>query len=475
MSQKILRPYQTAALDQLRAEFAGGARSCILHAPTGAGKTVIVCELIRLAVAKGSRIIFLAHRKELIQQCSARLLDNDVYHGIIKSGIRPTISAPVQVASVQTLVRRDFTPPDILVIDECHHARAETYRKIVDRCRRSILIGLTATPCRTDGKGLGELFQGMVQVTTTRELIERGFLVPARVYAPTAIDTSSIRIQAGDFNKQHLDKIVRKSSIYGDIIKEWKAKAQDRPTVVFAVSVAHSMELVELFRGAGATAEHVDGSTPDEERDAILRRFSTGDTQVICNCGILTEGWDCPSASCLVVARPTASLALHIQIIGRGLRTSPGKLDCIILDHAGNHLRHGFCDDDREWSLAGVTRRAKSEVGGTAKSVRICPRCFLAMPTTTTACPACGYVFPVVSRKPQHRSSNMYELGGERYQRYLTTLDPLTYYTQKVIVGKRKGYRPGWAKHQFQVVFGRFPAFSPEDVEIRTLELAGCV
>lgn len=470
--RKVLRAYQTNALDLLRGQFVGGIRSSVLHAPTGAGKTVIICELIRLASEKGSRVFFLAHRKELITQCSSRLADNDVFHGIIKAGIRPTITAPVQVASVQTLVRRDFEAPDILVVDECHHARAETYRKILDRCRRSIVIGLTATPCRTDGRGL-EMFQSMVQVTTTKKLIEEGFLVPAQVWAPTAIDTSHLKIQAGDFNQKQLDGVVRKSSIYGDIIKEWKDKAHDRPTVVFAVSIAHSNELVEAFRAAGTTAEHVDGSTPEDERDAILRRFESGETQVVSNVGILTEGWDSPRVSCLVIARPTASLSLHLQIIGRGLRTHPEKHDCIVLDHAGNHVRHGFCDDDREWSLAGAKRTPKGEGGAAAKSVRICPQCFLAMPTTATSCASCGHVFPVTSRKPIERSSEMQQFGADRYQKYMTTLDPLTYYARKAMVAKDKGYRPGWARHQYRIVFGTDPRFQEEDVQIRILELNG--
>jgi superfamily II DNA or RNA helicase len=469
--RKILREYQLSSLDRLRAEFANGARSEVLVAPTGAGKTVIICELIRLAAEKGSKIIFLAHRKELITQCSARLYDNDVYHGIIKSGIRPTISAPVQVASVQTLVRRDFTPPDILVIDECHHARAETYRKIIDRCRQSIVIGLTATPCRTDGKGLEGAFQGLVQVTTTKKLIEEGFLVPAKVFAPTAIDTTGLKIQAGDYSQKQLDPLVRKSSIYGDILKEWKKVAADRPTVLFAVSIAHSQELVEIFKAAGVTAEHVDGATPEDERDAILKRFAQGQTQVVSNCGILTEGWDCPSVSCLVVARPTASLSLHLQIVGRGLRTHDEKYDCIVLDHAGNHIRHGFCDDDREWSLAGIRKRASADGGAKVAAVRICPKCYLAMPTTTLACPGCGHTFPVKQRRPEQRNSELAELQGGRYREYITRLDPLTFMAKKMAVVKQKGYRPGWAKHQFHMVFGKWPDFSEEDLEIRMLEL----
>lgn len=476
MSKKILREYQTASLGQLRREVAGGCKAVVLVAPTGAGKTVIVCELIRMAVAKGSRVVFLAHRKELIDQCAERLYDNDVYHGIIKSGIRPTITAPVQVASVQTLVRREFTPPDILVIDECHHATAETYRRIVDKSPGAVLIGLTASPCRTDGRGLGVLFRSMVQVTTTRSLIEDGFLVPARVFAPSSIDVSSVKVTAGDFNQKALDPLVRKSSIYGDIISTWKKHAADRLTAVFAVSVAHSQELVAAFVAAGVTAEHVDGATDPDERAAILTRFRRGETQVVSNCGILTEGWDCPPVSCLVIARPTASLSLHLQIIGRGLRTDEGKKDCIILDHAGNHGRHGFCDDEREWSLAGAKKRASTETSGKLTSVLTCPECYLCMPSGTPVCRGCGYAFPVKEgRRPEHKHDDMTEVGRERYERYRTSLDPLTFFVRKVLTGEEKGYRVGWAYHQFRLVFGRAPQFDAEDIEIRRLELKGAI
>ncbi len=469
MSKKILRPYQEAAIEEARREMVSGHKAVIIYAPTGAGKTVIASDLIRRAQARNSRIIFLAHRKELIEQCSERLADNDIHHGIIKSGVRPTITARVQVASVQTLVRREFDEPELLFIDECHHARASTYHRIIEKCPRSRIIGLTASPCRTDGKGLGDIFDSMVQVTTTKALIEEGFLVPFRVFSPTKLDLSGVRTTGGDYNQRQLDGVVRRSSIYGDIIKEWFAKAADRLTVVFAVSVAHSLKICEAFRAAGVRAEHVDGDTPDDRRAEILADLRAGKIQIVSNCGILTEGWDCPPVSCLIVARPTASLALHLQIVGRGLRTDPCKVDCIILDHAGNHARHGFATDNREWSLAGVERRASSEGKDKAPSVRICPKCYLCHPAGTASCP-CGHEWVVEGRKPEHRSSDLQEITKNDIK-YRTSLDPLTFFTRKVITGEQRGYKPGWARHQFQIVFGRPPLFDAETVEIRKMEL----
>lgn len=470
MSRKILRPYQVDAINAARNNFIQGHRAVIIHAPTGAGKTVIASKLIELAQAKKSRIIFLAHRKELIQQCSERLADNDIYHGIIKSGIRPTITANVQVASVQTLVRREFTEPELLFIDECHHARASTYHKILERCPNAKVIGLTASPCRTDGKGLDDIFDSMVHVTSVKELIGEGFLVPFRVFSPTNLDTSAVRMTGGDFNAQQLDTIVRKSSIYGDIINEWKKVAAGRLTVVFAVSVAHSLEICEEFRAAGVMAAHVDGATPEPDRDKTLADLRAGKLQVVSNCGILTEGWDCPPVSCLVVARPTASLALHLQIVGRGLRPNPGKDDCIILDHAGNHARHGFASDDREWSLAGVKKRSAKEGAAAAPSVRVCPKCYLCHPAGTTVCP-CGHTWATESRMPEKKDGTLSEITpNDRV--YRTALDPLTYYVRKLMFGETKGYRPGWAKHQFNIVFGRYPQFSDDQIAIRRIELS---
>lgn len=471
MSKKVLRLYQTDAINAARAEFLAQHKAVIIFMPTGAGKTVVASELIRLSQAKGSRVIFLAHRKELIQQCSERLADNDIFHGIIKAGVPQTITAKVQVASVQTLVRREFNPPEILFIDECHHARASTYHKIIERCPNSIIIGLTASPCRTDGKGLGDIFNAMVQTINTESLINEGFLVPFRVFSPKNLDMSSVRITGGDYNTHQAEAMVRKSSIYGDIINEWTLRCRNRLTVVFAVSVAHSREIVEAFRGAGVMAAHVDGQTPEPERDRILADLKSGKLQVVSNCGILTEGWDCPPVSCLVVARPTASLAIHLQIVGRGLRTHPGKEDCIILDHAGNHARHGFATDTREWSLEGVKRKSKSDSAKSGPAVRVCPKCYLCMPSITTQCPGCGHQFEIKSRMPDQRKGELHEVTPETPV-YRTRLDPLTFYVQKMMVAEAKGYKPGWSKHQFKITFGRWPDFQPEQIEIRRMEIS---
>ncbi len=313
------------------------------------GKTTIAGEMIRSAAARDKRILFLAHRKELISQCSRRLADMGVDHGIIRandSRRRPWLR--VHVCSVPTLIRRNPLPPaDLIFIDEAHRARGASYEQILKQYPQAVCIGLTATPARSDGRGMGRLFSSMVECPSLGELTEMGHLVPTRVFAPARPDLTGVHTTAGDYKKDELARAVDKPKLVGDVVSHWMKYARERLTVVFAVSIAHSRHLRDEFLQARIAAEHLDGETPERERDAILERLSSGRTQVLCNVGVLTEGWDCPATSCAILARPTQSVGLYLQMAGRILRPHPGKLDALILDHAGCTLQHGFIDEER--------------------------------------------------------------------------------------------------------------------------------
>lgn len=464
MSQD-LRPYQLRAVEDLRAKVRQGYKSAVLVAPTGAGKTTIAASIILGAVRNGRRVMFMAHRKELIDQCSARLDQHGIDHGIIKAGNKRRNALPVQVASVQTLVNRvrpkdgqgdvfgdNKYPADIFIIDECHRAQATSYKKCLEAYPNAFLLGLTATPFRTDGRGLGDLFQVLVQASTPAELTRLGFLVPARVFTtPMLPDFDKIRHKGGEFDHGQVELVMDKAALIGDIYEHWKKHAADRKTVIFASSRRHASHILEQFTSRGEAIAYVDGETEDQERDAHLRKLADGGIQLIVNVGILTEGWDCPAVSCVVLARPTESAGLYLQMAGRALRPAPGKSDCIILDHGGNTLRHGFVTDDREYDLIGKTRGA-TDTG----SVTVCQECFAVhnMP----ACPACGHVNakketdPAGRGDPEQQDGELEEINQERVRK-----EEIRFFREALTEQVLRRFKPGYAKAKFFEKFGRWP------------------
>lgn len=380
-----LRDYQETAVERV---LSAPARRTLLVAPCGAGKTVIAAEVIR---RRGSRTLFLAAQRELIEQTAAKLTAANVAHGIIMAGVAPR-PAPVQVASVQTLARRGTLPAaELVVIDEADLARADTYSRILDHYPHASVVGMTGTPWRSDGKGLGELFDDSFVVATPRELIERGYLVDFGGARFDPLDTSGIKTVAGDFDKGELgDRATRSEQgrrLAGDLVREYLARTPGRRAACFAVNIEHSRMLAQQFRDAGVPAEHVDGAMPQPERAAILDRVRSGETLVLCNYGIVTRGVDIPALEVAILARPTKSLPLYLQCVGRVLRPSPGKDRALILDHAGLTATHGFPDDDRDYSLTVDGKRRAGLVDAVA--IRRCPACFC-VTDGAEACPECG-------------------------------------------------------------------------------------
>jgi superfamily II DNA or RNA helicase len=348
-----LRPYQVDAIERCRREVGRGRRRVVLVAPTGSGKTVIASAIVAGAAEKGKRGLFLAHRRELVTQASRKLYEAGIDAGIVLPGFPPRPEQPIQVSSVQSLTARairtsamEMPDADLVVIDECHHVTASTYQVILAAYPDAVILGLSATPARADGRGLGSTFDTIVECPSVAELTAADHLVPARVFAPPAPDLTGVKVRRGDYVEAQLAERMDKPKLVGDIVTHWLRHAEGRRTVLFATSVAHSTHLRDEFARAGVVAEHLDGKTPIGERDGILARLASGAVDVVTNCAVLTEGWDCPAVGCVVLARPTKSLGLYRQMCGRILRPYPGKVDAIILDHAGSTYAHGFiCDD----------------------------------------------------------------------------------------------------------------------------------
>jgi DNA repair protein RadD len=349
------RPYQRAVIERINTELLNGSCSAaLLVAPTGSGKTVIASDIIRSNPNR--HILFFVHRREIVFQAQKHLADLGIEAGVILAGVSQRKMLGIQIASVQTLFSRcirgdqDLPPADIVLVDEAHHVRAKTYQAILKRYPDAKVIGLTATPCRRDGRGLGSTFKRMIETPQIEELIKLGFLVPTRIFAPSRPNLKGVKVCKGDYVERELERRVNTDKLVGDIVTHWLKHADRRKTLLYAVSVAHSVHLRDEFAKAGVRVEHIDGSTPKDERDAILERLASGETELVTNCMVLTEGYDLPDLSCIVLARPTRSMGLFRQMIGRGLRPAPGKDHCLVLDHAGAVWAHGFVEDAVHWT-----------------------------------------------------------------------------------------------------------------------------
>jgi DNA repair protein RadD len=470
-----LRPYQTDIVDRIE-QLTGAAARPLIVAPTGSGKTVIGAEIINRIVGRGGRVLVIAHRREIIRQTADKLIAAGVTPGIVLAGFEKELRpyAHVQVAGIQTLharaIRSNRMPmpaATVVIIDEAHHARARTYQAVIDAYPDAIIIGLTATPVRGDGRGLGNIFTELVEAPQIPELIKLGHLVGTKVYAPVDKDVAKgVKTQSGDYIVSALSKRMNTDELVGDVVTEWLKHGERRKTVCFAVDVAHSAHIKNEFVNFGVRAEHIDGSTPKDERDAILARLKSGETEVVSNCMVLTEGWDMPEVSCCVLARPTKQMGLFRQMVGRVLRPAEGKPDAIILDHSGAVHRHGLPEDRIEWPLH-VDYRAENPTQakrnrGEEPKLRECPSCKVLM--TVPPCSACGWM--PAQRRGQDRDFIDGELGlvtNGKAQASLSANKPL-FFRELRAIQQIRDYKKGWAAHKFKDKFGHFPPWSYNDM-----------
>ena len=446
-----LRPYQTELIDAARAHLVAGRRRVLIQAPTGAGKTALTAYMLGQSAARGRRSWFIVHRRELILQSHRAFARAGISAGIIGAGFPTDLRHLVQIAGIQTLARRHRLLPDpaIIVWDEAHHIAAGQWSEIYAAydCHH---IGLSATPSRLDGTGLGQWFDEIVQGPSVSDLIADGWLSPFRLFAPFRPDLSGVRTRAGDYARDGLEDALDKPSITGDAVSHYRRLADGRRAVVFAVSVEHSRHVAAAFLQAGIRAAHVDGTTPAAERDATMRAFCDGDLRVLCNVDLFGEGVDVPGIECAILLRPTQSLSLYLQQVGRALRPAPGKAEAIILDHAGNALRHGLPDDPRQWSLEGK-RRSRRQRDAEDVPVKHCPACFRVLASVARVCP-CGHQFVPAFREIKTVDGVLQEMhhsdlrrSHAREQGKAQTLDDL------IRLGASRGYKnpAAWARYVY--------------------------
>ena len=391
----ILRPYQIRFIKDVSASHQAGNHGVIGQMPTGSGKTVCMSRIAKAFSDRGGRVLIVVHRDELVKQTCKKLEAFDLQFGIIASGLgkNPNQKARIQVSMVQTLSRR-ITANKItsdynyIIFDECHLAAAKSYQTIMNRWPNAKRLGLSATPWRLDGQGLALLGSAIVKGPTIVELIDEGSLVPFITYSLPVIDFSKLKIVRGEYDAEAQSTLFKKAGVVGDVVDHYFRLANHRSGIVFASSVDHSLRIRDKFIASGVVAEHIDGNTPTELRDAVLKRLDSGQTTIVCNYGCLTEGFDSPRVSVIIIARKTASSALFRQMGGRGLRLFPGKTNCFILDHGGNAIDHGNLDWEFQYSLEGRQKGAPQP-----RLAKTCPTCCAVCDLNAEKCHVCGESF----------------------------------------------------------------------------------
>ena len=461
-----LREYQNTAIDDIRTSFKKGNKKVLLVSPTGSGKTVIACAMIQKALEKNKQCLFVAHRRELVYQTINKLFDYGITSGVLMSGQPETQFENVQVASIQTFTARkkniDFHKPkgDLIILDEAHRSTSKSFSDLIEMYPDSFIIGLTATPIRGDGKGLGNIYEDLVECGTVKSLQKQGYLVNTKYFAPTLPDLSKIQIVQGDYEKKELSKRMNTTKLVGDLVQHYIDHANNRPTVVFASSVAHSKYIAKMFQQNGIPSGHIDGTMEEIERETVLDAMKKNKIQVLSNCMVLTEGWNLPKVSAVVLARPTKSLGLWLQMIGRSLRPHENKDNTIIFDHAGCiYEGFGFPDDDRFWKLAvskDKKERKKKEMQPISKQPFSCVQCdFIYRPTKENPeCPNCSYKPTQKSVKLLIKQGRLKELSKPKETK---AHDKKKWYAQLLFIAKQKGYNIGWSSHKFKDKFGHFP------------------
>lgn len=395
-----LRDYQADVIEDAR-QALRRVRRVLLQLPTGGGKTALASHISGETSAAGRMVFFVCHRAELVAQTAYTFRRFGIAHGIIAAGYPMDLRQNVQVCSIDTLKNRLHAVPVpwLVIWDECHHLAATGWQAVQAHYSAARHIGLSATPIRLDGAGLDAFFDEIVLGPTVAWLIEQGHLSDYRAFAPSAPDMKGVRKRMGEFARDDAARAMDQPKLTGDMIAHWTRHARGMRTVAFAVNVAHSQHIAAQFNAAGIPAAHLDGGTDKADRRRIIQEYADGRILVLSNVDLFGEGFDLSAIAqrdvtidAVIQARPTQSLSLHLQQVGRALRPAPGKV-AVILDHAGNIRRHGLPDDAREWTLEGQKKGKRGANDEDAPPPPVtCPGCFgqIRRPAPPT-CPGCGH------------------------------------------------------------------------------------
>lgn len=447
-----LRPHQAKALDQLKSSLLAGKKKIVVQMPTGAGKTRLAAEIVAGALSKGNKVAFTVPAISLVDQ-TVEAFENE---GIAAIGViqasheRTHYGMPVQVCSVQSLVRRHFPPADVVVVDECH-MKFDVVKRWMTECPKTVFVGLSATPW---ARGMAEDWDGLVIPVLMQDLIDAGFLSRFRVYAPSHPDLTGVGTVAGDYNQGELADVMGASVLIADVVQTWCRLARGLPTLVFAVNRAHAAQLQKEFAAAGVSMGYCDAHIDRIERKVLFERMARGELAGIVNVGTLTTGVDA-DVRCVVLARPTKSEMLFVQMIGRALRPAPGKTEALILDHADNHARMGFVTDIYHPELLDGKAKLKTKQEKGEPLPKECSSCGALKPPKVRECPCCGFT-------PQKQSEVETEDGEliewKPGKKKFVKADKQDFWSMALWVDRDRGKGGKLAKALYRGKFGVWPS-----------------
>lgn len=459
----MLRPYQEKAVDMIRRSVASGKKRILLVLPTGSGKSHILTAIASGCISKGNNVLSLVHRRQLVTQLTDHYTNAGLDTGIIMSGINSETEKPCQVASMLTYNRRlqlldlennrFFIDCPVVLIDEAHHVLSESYQRILKNYKNKIVIGVTATPCLSNGYGMGNYFDDLICPVTVKEMIDQGYLVPGWYFGPSAPDLNAIKTVAGDYEKKGLDGVMNTPKLVGEAVDNWVKYANGLRTMAFCVTVSHSKNVCKQYNDRGIKAEHLDAHHGDEEREAVLERFRNNETMVVCNVGLYTEGTDVKEIQCIQILCPTKSDGKYIQVLGRGARPNEDKEHFVVLDHGGCVDRLGLYEDYRLWSLDGkkpaISKKQKREK---KQKLLTCDECTFKF--TGSKCPQCGTAVKDYGKKMEALEAELVEINTKK--RTGTPAEKLKWYRMLLYHARMKGIKDGWAYYKVKEKFGSF-------------------
>ena len=479
MSLPSLRDYQLRDLQAIRDAFKYH-RAVLLQQPCGSGKGYLCAYIVKSAAEKGNRVIFMVDRRSLVDDMSDRIKGFDVPHGVIMaSDKRRAPWEPIQVASIDTITRRD-TPPaaDLLIVDEARFSISPKWRKVFEKYPTAKILGMDATPCRTDGEGLGSssggIYDHMVVGPSAQELIDQGFLVRSHVIAPPPV-AAPTKVIAGEFPAAAVSEVCDTNEIIGDVVKQWKKHASERKTIGFGADQKPCLHMAQMFRENGIEATTVFDNTPMSDRRRLWSDFNTGTLRVLFSVGVIGYGVDFPICKAIIDGAHTMSLSKAIQRWARGSRPYKGYDHFVLLDHVGNIDRKsrlapngfGFYEDDRIWSLDGKAVRVPEEDDDISPGMTTCPECFRRFRYGKKECPSCGLVIPIQHRAPlrvidaelvERQRAQEKTMAIEQWRTRLTDDDKRRKYDEWRLKGKKRGYKDQWADLCWKRVFGTWPS-----------------
>ena len=437
-----LRDYQEELVDGIKQSMIAGNHSIIVQSPPRSGKTVVMAHIAKSATDKNNKVLFFSHRKEINEQVYKTFENNNVNMDLVTIG------------GVQSLVRKldKLDEPAIILIDEAHHSKANSYKKIIDYFPNAYKLLFTGTPVRLDGSGFDDIADDLILGKSVKWLQKHGRIAPFKYYAPQLIDVSRLKKRAGEFTKQSVDDTM-KTVIYGDVIKHYEKLAKDKQAIVYTHSVEASENVSKAFNDAGYNSMAVSGKTPKEERETAMRAFRNGDLKIMVNCELFNEGIELPNVDVCIMLRPTQSLSLYLQFAMRALNPREGKT-AIIIDHVGNVERFGLPNQDREWSLQGIIKKKQAAKIG-EPTVRVCEMCFATFWSKERICPECGYENePTKQEIELIREAELKEIKEEQQRKIREKVQ--TYVTPDMCQSMDElkeyqllhGYKNGWCWYQ---------------------------